>query len=502
MEDSEIKQDEQPVEGVQEEGTPPTRSVKNFWTRLDEVFNLSMQNAEMKEKFDELLEQFPDRERINGDAKSYVFQPERISLSSNNDINPNTAVNTITASSAGHQVGETFSSFRIRLAKSLVNVKSIQLLSAVIPNATTNIPDNALIFFYYRLRTLAAANQGLWQTGTVYTPGDIVTYNGNTYVVNTRDVAGLSPFPDANPSYQLIDLTGVPTNRPNYFDLHWYNLQVVFINPTLGYPFEETGDLLLYNRTFQDYPDLARTLNFCAGAALNATIPDDIQFIYEPTLNKFQVQGAQVNVASPDNYFYLPAGYDDPNIVTAMATANQVASPLYLIFQQYPNLSDIFTPGYTLNLRLGFTWNGIYPNPYTNLISSNPTFYTQNLPFCFYWYLRKKDPSILLPPSWQTNLLTANNYADLVNTSCVKIYTDIALGSTEDSQGDAGLLSVVPVNASNLGVGFYQNNFNNPLTKIPKLISEIGIRLVNDQGAPYLLPNSATVLLELAATYY
>ena len=97
---------------------------------------------------------------------------------------------------------------------------------------------------------------------------------------------------------------------------------------------------------------------------------------------------------------------------------------------------------------------------------------------------------------------TANSYPDLVNTSCVRIYCDVTLSSTEDSLGTKGLLSVVPVNTSNLGVGFYQNNFNNELTKIPQIISEVGITMLNDQGQPFYLPNSATVILELGITYH
>ena len=147
---------------------------------------------------------------------------------------------------------------------------------------------------------------------------------------------------------------------------------------------------------------------------------------------------------------------------------------------------------------MGFTWNGVFPDPFT----TDP-YINNNLPSCLFSYMRPADP--ILATNWATNVITANNYGDLVNTSCVRIYTDITLGSTEDTinnpEGE-GLLSIVPVNASNLGVAFYQNNFNNELTKIPKIITEIGVRLANDQGFPFILPNSATVILEIAVSYY
>jgi hypothetical protein len=75
------------------------------------------------------------------------------------------------------------------------------------------------------------------------------------------------------------------------------------------------------------------------------------------------------------------------------------------------------------------------------------------------------------------------------------------MGSTQDSNGKAGLLSVVPMNASNLAVGYYQNNFNNPLTKVPDIISEIQILLVTESGDPFYLPNSAVVTLEMYVLY-
>ena len=124
--------------------------------------------------------------------------------------------------------------------------------------------------------------------------------------------------------------------------------------------------------------------------------------------------------------------------------------------------------------------------------------------------MRPKDPRFLAAPfnlqPWTADQVTANSYGDLVNTSCVRIYADVIMGSTQDSnntkQDDAeGLLSVVPINATNLGVGFYQNNFDNKLTKLPSIITEVGVRLVNDQGLPFSLPNSATVLLELSIDY-
>lgn len=491
------QQPDQEQEAPAEEEVLPTKSVKNFWERLDEVF---VQNTELRERMEELVGQFPESQQANGPFKSFIFQPERLSLSSNDDIQQNRNAIYNIKKNEGHLVAETFSNFRIRLRRPLRNVKSIQLLSGVIPNAIQNIPDTQCIFFYYRLRTIASANLGIWTPLTTYNPGDIITYLGNTYVLNTTDIANLATPPPANSSYQIITLPA-DTTRPNYYDLNSQKIEMIQLLPTFSLPPEDTGQYLLYNRTFQDYDDLVASLNAAANSFLTASIPGDITFTYNAQLNKIQFQGAEVNAVEPANYFYLPCGYEDPNLPLA------ITNPSLLSLLEYTS-QDIFLQGYTLNLRLGYTWNGIFPNPFLT-----PNIYTDSaaLVQLLYFYLRKKDPGLPpLPIQWNQNLLTANSYGDLVNTSCVRIYADFALASTQDSLGSSapantpvsdGLLSIVPVNASNLGVAFYQNNFNNPLTKIPENIAEIGITMLNDQGQPYYLPNSAVVLLELAVEY-
>jgi small-conductance mechanosensitive channel len=57
------------------------------------------------------------------------------------------------------------------------------------------------------------------------------------------------------------------------------------------------------------------------------------------------------------------------------------------------------------------------------------------------------------------------------------------------------------MNASNLGVTFYNTTLYCPLTKISDQIYEIEIRMLTDTGQPYTIPNSAIVSLELALTY-
>ena len=491
-----------------------TKSVKNFWERLDEVFNLSKQT---NQNLEEILEQFPNVQKLNQDFKSAIFQPERLSICSNDDAQSNISLGTSQSvapfsNTQGHVPGEKFSSFRIRLKRPLRNVKSIQLLSAVIPNAIQNIPDDSVFFFYYKIRAVNLAYQGDWNIGSTYTKGSLITYLGNVYALNTTDIASAPSPPDINPSYTL---TGQPCNvdRPNYYDLIPENIEYVYLTPTYFYP-PDTVSLLpnsqqFFNRTFQNYADLVAALNYCASQNPgNCSIPGDVSFQYNPVLNKIVMIPNPAEITA--GYYYLPCGYEDPNIATFMSSQALIN---FLGIGATTARSFEFHPGYTLNSRLGYTWNGLFQNPF----SLSDAFSDLAFQGSLYYYLRRKDPEFLpgpppapYLPGWGNNSITFNSYCDLVNTSCVRIYTDFTFGSTQDSLGSLntesqpvlqGLLSIVPVNASNLGVGFYQNNFSNPLTKIPQNITEIGITLLNDQGQPYLLPNSATVLLELAVDY-
>lgn len=502
-------QQAQPLIDSEEVAVAPTKSVKTFWERLDEVFT---QNTELRQRMEELVDQFPTEVKPQGRFESFLFQPSRISLTSNEDIQPSSQAanynpNLNPSATNGHYPTETFSSFRIRLRRPLRNVKNIQLLSAVIPNAVQNIPDYQTIFFYYKLRSVASADQGIWNPLTDYDKGDIVTYLGQNYVSITGGVDPTTPDTPNN-FYWLQIILPADTTRPNYYDMNRDQLKYIALAPSWYYPYEYTtaGFQNFFNRTFQDYEDLVEALNFVAAAPFFTNDQDGVQFAYNATLNKIDMIPNSVDLAN--DYYFLPCGYEDPNVAAFMV--GDLAGDIDgFLGTPIPLKEWNLIQGYTLNLRLGFTWNGIFPNPF----QSNNPWTNLALQSAVYWYMRGKDPGYYpapLIPDWTQNIITFNNYPDLVNTSCVRIYADIALAASEDTLGASaplntpvadGLLSIVPVAANNLGVSYYQNNFNNPLTKIPENIAEIGITLLNDQGAPYYLPNSATVLLELAVEY-
>lgn len=601
MEDDQ-DQEQQQVDSIpteeeeQLETRAPIKSVKTFWERLDEVLN---QNTQLRERMEELVDQFPDNQQVNQTVyKSFMFQPDRLAISSGDDISRVTTQPgnlAIDLSGVGNKTGpyneQYFNNYRIRLDKGLVNVKSMQLISCVIPNIVPSIPNYSLGFFYYRLRTLEGSQLPNWNATTTYSINDYVFYPRvglgyqaagtskgippNTDITKWKQIANYdnsANYIPGNIVYQPSDFsfyqcilatTGhAPTNPtywkrlgeyvstivynrndivqstinyvyyvcitngtfgqepstssnftfltntggdPNYFDLTPDFINVIYLNPTTGYTYDMNVVVQqTYNRRFIDYDDLLTTLNLCATTAGNcagAAPTNTIEFLLTRANSDpsapifFQVQ--KVAPPSDRTYFILPCGYADPNIATFVANIPTIVNVdnkrLAPIFAQN------FKAQYILNTRLGFTWNGIFTSPY--LI--NPyTNFAQSCGAAIYFFLR---------PTYSTNdfqtllirrTITANTSADLVYTSCVRVYADFVFGSSQDSEGNGGLLSVIPVNTANNGVGFYQNNFNNPLSKIPKLITEIGISLTDDQGLPYSLPNSATVLIELGVVYF
>ena len=78
---------------------------------------------------------------IQSHFKSRVYQPEIVSINSTDRVETSLDENYI-----GY-----YNSFRVILKAPILNVKSLQLLRATIPNVTTTIPDSETCFWYYCL---------------------------------------------------------------------------------------------------------------------------------------------------------------------------------------------------------------------------------------------------------------------------------------------------------------------------------------------------------------
>jgi hypothetical protein len=211
-------------------------------------------------------------------------------------------------------------------------------------------------------------------------------------------------------------------------------------------------------------------------------------------------------------YFYISAGYNDPNVYAAQQNLQLATQD-----NDYPIVFNSTGQPYkqykTLNLRLGFTWDGnsrTVPDQgnYGSVPSSKFTLlnrfrplpaYTPPLPSPVYTPgVGDPNPSF----AYYTQDYTAEYPANLVYTSIVNLYADIVGGSTSDSSDSGqGYLASVPMATGTLGVSFYTPTIYNALTKISDQIYQIVIEMRTENGDLFYLPNSAIVSIEFTLTY-
>jgi hypothetical protein len=327
----------------------------------------------------------------------------------------------------------------------------MELARASIPNPMTNLPDEETIFWYYKVQA-----------------------------------TDLSPAPNPNSIFTIN------------------NLHMVRLLPS-WYKQELNGNSYLYgfNQTFIDYEALNEELKkSCANDPTNTFsnffVPDDISLTYDISSNKFKFIGNNVFVNDVWTYAYVSAGYLDPNVAIAQQQLAQLSQE-YDSFGPYP--PQTFQLYKTLNLRLGFTWDGANLNLFT--IGNQPT--SSGINDVLAYRFRPPISFTVTPGEFGdiplNNTYTAETYANLVYTNCVNLFASFVSGSTTDSIRNTQLLASIPMNAQNLGITFYNPTISSPLKKILSEIYEISIQMFTDTGAPYPLPNSAITSVEFALTY-
>jgi hypothetical protein len=398
---------------------------------------------------EELIESFPTIEERKEGFKSFIFQPEKISLNSEQDYSA------IEQSVVQNQYStENYSQFKNQLQKPALNVKSIQLNRATIPNAVTSIPNNESIFVYRRINNSGAPD---------YSP----LYNQGGFSSSFRFV-------------RLLRTDDWTQNDPIFYDLN------------------KTPADFGFNTTFPNYQALVDALNKAAvNDPLQVFVPplvlqqfyiaNDVKFEWDETTNKIiliPLQGTQTNGSGNTipQYYYAEVGYEDPLLPQFLATAQTTLS-------QYMNpgtFIDLYRP---LNVRLGFPWNGILP-PVTDPIY--PTILSTRM---------RPVPDFLSTPWTPILNYYAQSFGNLVYTQNVFIYCDIVGGSSENTGDDLPLLAVIPISTGQLGVNTFEAKTLNPLTKITNQVYQITIVMKTDTGSPFELPNGAAVNLELSLTY-
>jgi hypothetical protein len=394
---------------------------------------------------EQLLEELPDKKRISEVVPKYFFaQPERVFI---NSIN-----NTELSKSALAQDEEAYSAIKVKFPRPILNVKTIELISAQIPIPTTNIPDTETTFFYYRV--------------------------GHSGVNNAPSALTLA-------NLHMVRLL------PSYYKEEFFSAA----------NYAAYG----FNRTFVDYADLSTELaKSClrdptSDNGLTYHIPGDISLFYDAGLNRFRMLGNNTYVGGLFTYYYIPAGYTDRNVALLQATLQSITT------------GDQNTPGFpgqpfklyrTMNMRLGWGWDGVNNDVATigvNQTGINLALLNRFRPLPTTVFSMGEDLYSVIATNFLYN--TADSFGDLVYSSVCSIYTDVIGTSTTDTNRDSGLLATIPLSTANLGVAFWSSGFSRPLTKVSENIYEMSLEFRTDTGVPFYFPNSSVFTFELSLTY-
>lgn len=520
--------------------------------------------------------------------RSLLNQPELINLSSANAQIQSPPISPLTFAQ--------YYNFTINLPRPALNVKSLQLLKAVIPQAQCSIPDYSLVFPYYKLRTVPIDDTG--QVAFVDLPSQ-----------PTRDNLF---FVRLLPSYYKPE--NMAKSRPDNFREYGYNrtfndyqelvkeVNKACINDPLTYLTYEPGDIgfqylpneiafsydeelnkiifrglkanlppeineytewdpsvtyseddiVFYNLNFyqsiingnidnipplttQEWANITNTINGYPSWSFNFpyAVNNVVQYsgIFYRCIKAVPIYDEDPPPADPGSwedvsqYFasnpsfnaYLIAGYGDKNVKSLL---QQIELQLNTnnwdyIYDDFDVVVSIpgnqYAEGQTLARRMGFTWDStgmIYDNTINNIELNSldfggttalfynrlrriPTYYTTNAPVGLG----------LGPYTGSLDSYTADGYCNLVYSSIISIYTTIVGTSSVDTQRDANLLAMIPMDCGNLGVAMVGNYIDTSLTKIQSDIYSIYIELRDENSQPYYLTNNATTTLLLKLTY-
>ena len=439
---------EETKEDVAEEEREPIKTVNTFWERLDEVLTN--------------LEETPQQLHPKESYKSAINQPRQLFCCSTQDINRQ-VTGIITEAGFENDKSGFFDSFRVSFTdRALLNVKSIQLYSASIPQAQTNIPNAEIQFFFYEIDTLQQSSS-VYSNIINYNKLEIVSYAGRYYgCFKETPSAGILP---TNTTYWYD--AGTDGTQPNYFQLdvsfRAASLQTISLYPSyLPSEAESVADQTEFgwNKTFTSYDDLLTEVNRAAGYNTQGfgNGKNLLRFNFNQRFNKFEVYPQTAN----NKYYVLPS-YGDT------------------VYQQYNASYPL-----NLNLRLGFTEQKTIPSP----ITSNP------------WVSYDFDYIFGFNNAVGNAYLSASSYPNLNYTNRVNVFADVVRSSSFDTFTGGELLASVPMNAGNLGVVLYNAVYPNKLVNVPPEIYDIFFQFETDNKIPYLFPKSATISLELALEYF
>jgi hypothetical protein len=339
--------------------------------------------------------------------------------------------------------------------------------------------ENKFIVEHNNINTAPEINNIVeWNSSVTYTVNSLVFYDLNFYIARNTNT-GVAPNPNNVVPWSLRIF-------PTYYTT-WTGNQQPYV----------VGNVVQYINIFY----------YC--------IKDNYE-AEPPTINTTDwVNVSQYFEANPYFNSYLIAGYEDPSVDALLKYIERKTS-VYLLGDCYGTsiIGNIYAQYQTLARRLGFTWNG--SGLLNDLNAVNTVLQDTGVPFgsTIALYFNRFRPIIpyainieaeegeeQLGTAPNLTYYTADGYCNLVYSSVISIYTTVVGTSTVDTQRNANLLAMIPLDCGNLGVAMVGNYIENALTKIQGDIYSIYIELRDEVGQPYYLTNNATTTLLIKLTY-
>jgi hypothetical protein len=248
---------------------------------------------ELRDLLEELEKEIQAKKNV---YESYINQPSLISLTSDNSI-----------IKEFNNKNDSFFSFTCNLEKPALQVKSIQLLNANIPQAKAiSFDDTELIFPYYKLKT-------------------------------QKNIAHNIYF----------------TEQPNINNLYYVRLLPSYYPSNIIPNAENYG----FNKTFNNYQELSDELIKSCQADLlytnisyNKFIPNDITISYNQSENKFQMSGNNADTAWTPPNWSEGVNYSINQIVKWEEDIYYISLIDYNINYEPPSVSEawaLYTDGFT-----------------------------------------------------------------------------------------------------------------------------------------------------------
>jgi hypothetical protein len=242
------------------------------------------------------------------------------------------------------------------------------------------------------------------------------------------------------------------------------------------------------NKYFNTGTELVAALNTAATAGGDSATYNPIWTAGLVTFS-FDTTTRRISVTGNGTTFIAPAAADDPNVLDQLRGTTTAANRIKMNGHNSSNTyaTATFQPfreGMTMNARLGFTLS----------------YFTRG-----FWYGANSQVGVATSTGepHNTTSIPADCPPILLGVQNVGVYLSVAVGGGMDTSNTRkSLIASIPIENAPYCVNSYTtNSVEVPSLSTPNEIYEVTVELIDDTGAPYLLPWSNNTQIGLALYY-